>query len=1155
MLCCDWEKPGGPRVAIGHSERRVTLFDLHAARAASQLVCSQGVGTLRSNGRLLALGGVAGEVALVDVRSGRSEAALEAHSGGVTAVELRGDLLATCGVARRLGQLYADPLVFDVRQTARALTHVPFAPGPSVLKFHPTFSSVLLIASASGAVVLTDVQGSGLSFHQYQVDCEGDALLAADISSSGQLVAFGDAGGYVHLWGASALGRVNLFSQPIEVADHPTPIFALSEADSFALAYRPITEEMPLSTLDPNQSFSVGMPPRTIDGELLEQMNVVDFVGYVQNPRWRRGLPYGEAMCAVTALRNTRQQLKDNWWMDNGDGGNSSNVGGQAVGVDASGQPFARPPRLPKGYGHVEIKQSRSHKFEEFDFSYYNRTRFAGLENDVLYFIPALRAAVTSHVCEVEFCLTCELGFVLHMLDLAEGDTCQPTNLLRALRQIKEAVALGLVEGPDEYKSFKEKSVSKRIQALSRFLLEQLHKEAGAAREGDDPRGLPEEAITDQLFGMSLINCTKCMRSSHEVVQERRSFQVDLQYPAQAAHASTFAQILERSLCRQEDMRAWCQQCRGYQHVHQVKVPQVLPKILIVNCCVHSEAELSYWQTKEDIRHTPLRQRTSKHWLPFHIEIVIDVDRKAVSVSEIAATSPSTKTLGSPSNKGSKSEVVRAVYELTAMVANIRDNIEEGPRTDEASSAYDGHLVAHIKILRSYLEGGSLMHSPGSSGHFSPTLSPLHLRPISRSSSAVGQSVHAATSHAERTVSAAAAALSAPPAAGMAVALGSPSASGLPGPSSAAKSKWMLFNDFCITPTPAQEVVSFYGKRKIPCLLYYTQIAEVSKFDRTQSFGDSPSATPAILSESEREQWRSPLTVPPPSSSQHLPRQLHLSLSRSQNPTFSSPIPDTLFQHLMAESSQRPQQQFTHQNAAPSLWPVDLSKEQLGPGMLLGIDAEFVALSPAAKEIDGSGVEYLKRPARLSLARVSVVRGDGPHSGICCVDDYIRTVEPVHDYLTRFSGIVPGDLDPSSSKHPVTTLKKAYLKLRFLVDKGCRFVGHGLKKDFRIINIVVPRDQVVDTVDLFHLKRQRKLSLRFLASYLLNIQIQSESHDSIEDACTALRLYEKYKQLVASGEFQEKLLEIYRYGRRHGWEFVRDVTTITTEPFQAHVQS
>ena len=87
------------------------------------------------------------------------------------------------------------------------------------------------------------------------------------------------------------------------------------------------------------------------------------------------------------------------------------------------------------------------------------------------------------------------------------------------------------------------------------------------------------------------------------------------------------------------------------------------------------------------------------------------------------------------------------------------------------------------------------------------------------------------------------------------------------------------------------------------------------------------------------------------------------------------------------------------------------------------------------------------------------------HSCMCmCMCMCAAQAEPVVDYLTRYSGLHPGDLDPSVSRHHITTMKAAYLQLRQLVDAGCRFVGHGLQKDFEMINVVVPPEQIVDTV-------------------------------------------------------------------------------------------
>lgn len=192
-----------------------------------------------------------------------------------------------------------------------------------------------------------------------------------------------------------------------------------------------------------------------------------------------------------------------------------------------------------------------------------------------------------------------------------------------------------------------------------------------------------------------------------------------------------------------------------------------------------------------------------------------------------------------------------------------------------------------------------------------------------------------------------------------------------------------------------------------------------------------------------------------------------------------------------------------------------------------------MALQQEEVEIKADGSRETIRPSRLGLARVSVLRGSGVDEGVPFIDDYIATTtEPIVDHLTAYSGIQPGDLDPSLSTHHLVPLKAAYKKLWLLLHLGCVFVGHGLPKDFRIINIYVPKSQVVDTVELFFIRaRQRKLSLRFLAWYVLREEIQLDSHDSIEDARTALRLWRKYLEFVDAGVFERILADIYAKGR------------------------
>lgn len=288
------------------------------------------------------------------------------------------------------------------------------------------------------------------------------------------------------------------------------------------------------------------------------------------------------------------------------------------------------------------------------------------------------------------------------------------------------------------------------------------------------------------------------------------------------------------------------------------------------------------------------------------------------------------------------------------------------------------------------------------------------------------------------------------------------------------QSNWHLFNDFLVHKLPAEDALHFNPQWKLPSVITYQVKSMAHRIDDT---------------------WKQAIDT---------------------SVLYRSPV-----------------QPVSHQQ--DQIRP--LSKEEPLPNETahVAIDAEFVRLLREEIDVGADGSRTMTRPARSGLARVSVLRGDGHEQEIPFIDDYIAVNEPIDDYLTQYSGLHDGDLTPGRSRYNLVNLKEVYKKIWVLLNRGVSFIGHGLSSDFRIINIHVPEDQVIDTQELFSLgsRARRKLSLRFLAWVVLKEEVQKNTemgHDSIEDARTALKLWRKYLEFENAGVLETIIDELWAKG-------------------------
>ena len=422
-------------------------------------------------------------------------------------------------------------------------------------------------------------------------------------------------------------------------------------------------------------------------------------------------------------------------------------------------------------------------------------------------------------------------------------------------------------------------------------------------------------------------------------------------------------------------------------------------------------------------------------WLPAAVSVEVDSAAWDVRVKqgrssgdlasaeeggkEAAAADGKGDNNGGDASKKKPGTLLRATYELTSVVAHLDDpetddeeEEDEDEEEDEEEEVYEGgsgdgngsdsdgsglratsrsavrllsapaprigsdgegHLVAHVRVPTSYLDAGSGIFAAGAGKE-------------EKKEKKGGGS-------------------------------GGGEGSGAKSPT------WLLINDFAIVPTDSVEPRRTYGSAKAPALLMFTRV--------DGGGGGGEGAKEEAVPSPHSLQLLEPLPPPPPPPPAK-PERL---------------LTDAEFVSLCARGGTGAGAAAAP--AAPALVPPGPG-ELPRPGDLFGLDAEFVALAPALREMwcDGEIVET--RPARLGLARVSVVRGGrvggddagweeggggrgGGESGkgdvssspsstssspllnVPAIDDYIRQNEPVFNYLTRWSGLRPADLDPNSN--------------------------------------------------------------------------------------------------------------------------------------------
>lgn len=219
----------------------------------------------------------------------------------------------------------------------------------------------------------------------------------------------------------------------------------------------------------------------------------------------------------------------------------------------------------------------------------------------------------------------------------------------------------------------------------------------------------------------------------------------------------------------------------------------------------------------------------------------------------------------------------------------------------------------------------------------------------------------------------------------------------------------------------------------------------------------------------------------------------------------------------------KPKKSFPSINALLEQNKLEQSKQQKDAALLQAQGALPSSYTSRYVAIDCEMVGIGADGKQSALARVSIV----DWHGLVLLDTFVQVPTRVTDFRTHVSGVTAKDIQPraSTTKHGDGSGGGGAMDVKECRDKVAAIlkdkvlVGHALHNDLQALLLQHPKEDIRDTAKHRPFQRVagikwRPRKLRDLVKQHLgkDIQVAGESHDSIEDASSAMELFKLVRE-------------------------------------------